>query len=153
LLVIYSKEKPRISPPIDVDVRAYQYLDIDTLIKQGSEVLGWAIRFGRTLHEKNRYWTKVCKKWKERLPLPSAEEAEKRAERAKKYFHDLKQLGDEDAANEQLITMLTQLARANLIRAGIFPTSRPELPNQLSAIGKNEIAIQLSNLLEERKIL
>ena len=54
-------------------------------------------------------------------PLPSAKTADKRAKRAKQLFEDLKVIGDEDAAQEQYITMLTQIARAYLIRSDTYP--------------------------------
>lgn len=152
LLIIYTDKKPKIYPPIDVDVRIYKESEVESLIRDGNEVLGWAIRFGILLYEQNFYWSDISRRWENHLPLPSLVEAEKRAERARALLEDLGKIGDEDAINEQLITMLTQLARANLIRSGIFPASRAELPNQLKEIGEIKIANKLSKLLSMRKI-
>ncbi len=85
--------------------------------------------------------------------LTYQEIAEKRAEKASKFLNDIREIGDEDAADEQLITILTHLARANLIKYKIFPASRPELPNQLKSIGENAIASQLKEVLDKRKCL
>jgi len=154
LLIIYENEKPNfVPPPLDVDIRLYRRGNIESLISEGHELLGWTILFGKILHEKNQYWTNLCAKWKNQLPLPSARTADERAERAKHLYEDLKVIGDEDASQEQFITMLTQTARAHLIRSGIYPASRPELPDQLKSIGQNNIASQLEEALQKRREL
>ena len=154
LLIIYQNDRPNFStPPLDVDIRSYCREDIESLIQEGHEILGWTIRFGKVLYEKDKYWTILCDKWKDHLPLPSAKVADKRAERAKQLFEDIKVIGDEDAAEEQFIAMLTQMARACLIRSGIYPASRPELPEQLKSIGKYDLASQLEEVLQKRREL
>ncbi len=151
LLYIYSGSKPiPKSPPIDVDIRAYQRMKLDALIADGHEMLGWAVRFGRIIHEKDNYWSRFRQKWKNRLPFPSEKEALARAQKAESFFNDIRSIGDEDAADEQFITMLTHLARAYLIRNNIYPASRPELPHQLTSIGENKISAQLSDALARR---
>jgi len=154
LLIIYQNDRPNFaSPPLDVDIRSYRREDVESLITEGYEVLGWTIRFGEVLYEKDKYWTTLCDKWKDHLPLPSARIADKRAERAKQLFEDIKVIGDEDAAEEQFIAMLTQMARACLIRSGIYPASRPELPDQLKSVGKYRLASQLEEVLQKRREL
>jgi predicted nucleotidyltransferase len=154
LLIIYENDRPSFAnPPLDVDIRSYRREDIESLIQEGHEVLGWTIRFGKVLYEKDQYWTTLCDKWKNHLPLPSARVADKRAERAKQLFEDIKLIGDEDAAEEQFIAMLTQMARACLIRSGIYPASRPELPDQLRSVGKYSLASQLEDVLQKPREL
>ena len=151
LLVIYESERPNfVLPPLDVDIRSYRQEDIASLISEGHELLCWTIRFGKILYEKDKYWTTLCNKWKDHLPFPSAKIADKRAERAKRLFEDLKVIGDEDAAQEQYITMLTQIGRAYLIRSDTYPASRPELPDQLKSVGEHELASQLEKALQTR---
>jgi hypothetical protein len=77
--------------------------------------------------------------------LPSAKTADKRAERARQLFEDLKVIGDEDAAQEQYIAMLTQIARAYLIRSDTYPAS------QLKSVGEHELASQLEKALHTRR--
>ena len=152
LLVIYESEKPNfVLPPLDVDIRSYRQEDIESLLLEGHELLCWTILFGKVLYEKDTYWTTLCDKWKNSLPLPSAKTADKRAKRAKQLFEDLKVIGDEDAAQEQYITMLTQIARAYLIRSDTYPASRPELPDQLKSVGEHELASQLEKALHTRR--
>ncbi len=152
LLVIYESEKPNfVIPPLDVDIRSYRQEDIESLLLEGHELLCWTILFGKVLYEKDTYWTTLCDKWKNSLSLPSAKTADKRAERARQLFEDLKVIGDEDAAQEQYITMLTQIARAYLIRSDTYPASRPELPDQLKSVGEHELASQLEKALHTRR--
>lgn len=154
LVLVYVDETPIFtSPPLDVDVRGYRETDVESLVGEGHEVLCWSIRFGMVLHEKNRYWTNLCKRWERRLPLPSAVAADERAMRARRLLKDLRVIGDDDAVNEQLIAMLTNLARARLIRADVYPASRPELPKQLRSIGEFTIASQLTDALNKRRDL
>ncbi len=144
LLVIYDSERPNfVLPPLDVDTRSYRQEDIKYLISEGHELICWTILFGKILYEKDKYWTTLCDRWKDDLPLPSARIADKRAKRAKQLFEELKVIGDEDAAQEQYITMLTQVARAYLIRSGTYPASRPELPDQLKSVGAHKLTSQL----------
>lgn len=152
LLVIYEKEKPKYPlPPLDVDLRSYRQGDVESLLLQGHELLCWSIRFGKVLYECDGYWTTLCDNWRDRLPFPSARKADERAERAKRVLQDIRVIGDQDAAQEQHITMLTQTARACLIRSGTYPASRPELPDQLKSIGEQELASQLEKALQTRR--
>ena len=151
LLLVYEYEKPIFpTPPLDVDVRVYRKTDMDSLVAEGHELLCWSIRFGKVIHEKNQYWTNLRKRWIANIPLPSAKIADERAKRAKQLFEELSAIGDEDAAQEQLVTMLTHLARACLIRANIYPASRPELSEQLRSIGEITLASQLTDALQKR---
>ena len=151
LLFVYNLEIPGFTtPPLDVDVRAYSQSDVESLVAKGHDLLCWSIRFGRAIHEKNRYWTDLRNKWARDLPFPSAGIADERAERARRLLEDLRVIGDEDAVHEQLIAMLTHLARAHLIRADVYPASRPELPRQLRSIGESAIASRLTDALKKR---
>lgn len=58
-------------------------------------------------------------------------------------------LGDADAAREQALSYLTHSARAELLEAGVYPASRPELPEQLRSIGDYLLAGRLERILEE----
>ena len=150
-IVIYDNNKPILnSPPIDVDIRAYDENQVQKLLSEGHDLLGWAIKLGCLVFERNNYWTKLRSQWINKLIFPSMEDARARANRAKKLYDELYGMGDKDAAEEQLITMLTHIARAHLIKAGIFPTSRPELPKQLREIGEEELAKELDEALERR---
>lgn len=77
--------------------------------------------------------------------------ADERAARARKAATGLAADGDPEAARELERSAVTQQARARLIRSGIFPLSRPELPGQLVAVGDLPLAAELSALLADRR--
>lgn len=149
-LVIICKEpdKLKAKQPIEVDLRAYSAAEVDVLIGAGNDMLGWAAMYGRRLFQREQFWDAVVDKWQRRLPLPSADVAVRRADEA---FHRLRkvfELGDTDAAHEQAVSYLTHVARAELLKAGVYPTSRPELPNQLRTCGRPQVAAALERLLD-----
>jgi hypothetical protein len=65
-------------------------------------------------------------------------------------YRQLLKIGDAEAALEQRITLLTHLAWERLLRAGIHPASRPELAQQLRAVGEMELAADLADALSTR---
>jgi len=152
LLVIYERPKPSVQGrPIDVDIRWYERSQAESFIADGQELLAWVLQFGELVCEHKGYWTKLRKEWLGRMPFPSAEVADARVERAWRLFNELEAMGDEDAAEEQRLVALTQEARALLIRRGVYPASRPELPEQLRSIGEIALADKLESALRERE--
>lgn len=153
LILLYDGQKPDFStPPVDVDLRAYPLADVERLIvDQGEDLLGWAVQFGRIVCEREGVWSNIAKRVKPQVPMPSSVTALERARGARIIVQDLVKVGDEDAAREQFVTMLTHLARAALIQAGVYPKSRPELPDQLRGIKQSKLAMQLGHALDPRR--
>jgi hypothetical protein len=135
---------------IEVDVRAYARDSIEQRLAAGHDVLGSAVRNGVPMCDRDGYWQALRSRWQQRLPLPSPLLASQRAERAERHARILLADGDEDAAQEQAVAMLTQRARVRLLEAGVFPASRPELSDQLREIGETGMAEELSGALVGR---
>ena len=151
LLFVFEGDAPEIDQPsADIDLRGYARDDVETLLAEGHDVLGWAIRFGIVLWQRDGWWDDLARRWRDRLHLPSESAADERASRALRVSRELEAVGDADAAEEQRLVALTQRARAELIRAGVFPGSRPELPHQLRAIGDAALARDLSEAIGRR---
>lgn len=151
---LFDAPKPEIElPPIDVDVRGYPRNQANQLIASGHELLGWAIMLGCLVFERDSCWTELHARWKNDVPLPSAEVSRERAARADQHWRHLNSIGDCDAAIEQRVSSLTHLARAILVEAGVYPASRPELSRQLIQIGQVPIATELDEALKERERL
>jgi hypothetical protein len=74
------------------------------------------------------------------------------AEWARQYAVELIESGDEEAASEQALTMLTHAARLMLCIRRVFPASRPELVEQLNGIGASELAALLARVIDETLI-
>lgn len=138
LLLIYQGARPAIKAPLEVDVRLFSTERIETEIATGNDVLGWAIKFGIALYDPQGYWGRLQDAWRGRLPLPSAAEARRRADQSLARAVEMLNVGDDSAADDLLLAALTQFARERLINAGVFPASRPKLPNQLRLLREDD---------------
>ena len=149
-LVVICREPLNLSRsrPMEVDLRVYRTDDVDRLIAEGHDVLGWAIRFGHVLFQRAGFWNMTLSRWENDLPLPSPETPRVRAQETHRRFLNVLEIGDVDAAHEQAISYLTHLAWAELLEGGIFPASRRELPSQLRAIDSQVLADSLESLLD-----
>ena len=126
LVVVYRNVRPGFGrPPISVDLRSYEQATVPTKLAAGHDYLSWAVRFGRPLFERGRWWSSLRCEWDGRLLLPSVAQAKERAKRAESQRDALAAAGDDSASAELGVTMLTHLARAALSSAGMFPRSRP----------------------------
>jgi hypothetical protein len=151
LVVVYRGTHPTFGPvPLDVDVRAYDSETVNEKIAAGHDLLGWALHFGVLVCEQQAYWSRLREAWKGRIPFPSATEADERAARAARLTRELRAVGDLEAAAEQYLSWLTHDARARLIRSGVYPASRPELPGQLRDVGEYATAEMLATALADR---
>lgn len=149
LLTIVKATSPNLQerPPLEVDLRTYVADNLEWQVRQGHDYLGWAVKFGVVLHEKNRFWSELVSSLRGQVPLPSARIARERAVRACEHARVLLEAGDNDAALEQVLSLLTHLARAELINSGVYPASRPELPKQLAVLDCSLLARLLSTAL------
>ena len=151
LVLVYRKVRPNLPrPPIGVDLQQHQASEVSPKLAKGHDFLSWAVRFGQPLFERRQWWSRLRADWIDRLSLPSAAEARKRARRAQQLHREMQSLGDHDAATENYVSMLTHLARATLSDAGVLPRSRPELADQLRQIGELPLADRLTDALAQR---
>lgn len=151
LVLVYRKRRPNLPrPPIGVDLQQHEAAEVPQKLASGHDFLSWAVRFGRPLFDRDQWWSRLRADWIDRLALPSAAEARKRARRARQLHQEMQSLGDHDAATENYVSMLTHLARATLSDAGVLPRSRPELADQLRQIGEAPLADRLTDALAHR---
>lgn len=149
LVVLFSGQTPKLAiPPIDVDLRTYSLDDVETLVQQGHDLLGWTVKYGKPLFDKGDVWHHLAQSLRPVLPLPPSDVALERAAKTEAILQTLLEIGDQDAAQEQLLSLLTHLSRACLAWHGVYPASRPELPRQLRQVNKIELAQLLEQTLE-----
>jgi predicted nucleotidyltransferase len=146
LLVLYDQQRPKLRPPIEVDIRYQPAKDVEQLVKSGHEIVTWALKFGVAIYDPNDFWASLKNRTLPELKLPSATEARARADRSLEVCAEMLSLGDENAASDLILAALTQLVRAELIREAVFPASRPELPVQLKQLDSDST---LAKLLED----
>jgi len=149
LVICADPSKVTAPRPLEVDLRVYSAADIESKLAAGHDMLGWAVMFGRVLFQRSSFWDGIVKSWRHWLPLPSSTQARTRAAAAYRRMTSLLRLGDADAVREQAVSHLTHLARAELLERGIYPESRPELPEQLRKIGDYHLAGRLDRILQE----
>jgi predicted nucleotidyltransferase len=148
LIVVCKGPRSKVGVPPEVDARWVNAADLRVLVGRGDDVIAWGVAFGTPLFDPEEKWHRLVAEWRDHLPLPSPEICAHRAERARRYAADLIASGDDEAASEQALTMLTHEARRMLCVRGVFPASRPELVEQLGRIGASELATLLARALE-----
>lgn len=136
--------------PIEVDLRKVDADGLDAGLRTGDPLLVSALRFGRPLFDRERTWADFSRRWRDALPLPDPAFADRRAASARGIMATLREIGDEEAYREHHLTWLTHRARARLIRAGVHPRSRPELPAQLRDLGDTDLSEPLDAALRQR---
>ena len=117
------------------------------MVQEAQEVICWALNFGIPIYDPNEVWANLSSSWEGRIPMPSQQHAEERSIKNFKLAQDFVDSGDEMAASDLLLAALTQYVRAELIRNGVFPASRPELPNQLREIASSKFADLLDDAM------
>lgn len=149
-LVVICRElaELRVRPPLEIDLRTYRSDRVEQQVARGHDLLGWAVKFGRVLLQRDDYWNKLSDSWRDRLPLPPPEIAAQRASAAHHRLTKMLAIGDLAAADEQALSYATHLARAELLRRNVYPASRPDLPGQLRQIGSHEAADCFELLLD-----
>jgi predicted nucleotidyltransferase len=143
LLVIYRGTRPVIKAPLEVDIRYAPMEGIEDEIANGHEILCWALKLGAVLYDRTSIWNRLVSAWSNRIPLPSASVARKRALDSMRRAREMLEIGDDSAADDLLLAALTQFARERLVLGGVFPASRPELPLQLQGLDAEDALAQL----------
>ena len=148
-LVVISRDPQAFkqTAPLEIDLRVYPVALVETKLAEGNDLLGWAVKFGRVLFERDHFWQRVVDRWIDSMPLPSPEIARQRAAVALRRYTKVSAVDDKDAAQEQAVSYATHLARAALLTRGIYPASRPELVGQLRSAGYDALAANVEKIL------
>ncbi len=144
--------KKKYRAPLEIDILTYASSDVEGSIEKGHDMLGWAVKFGKGLFQRDGYWDEVVSRWQYRLPLPDIDAAYARASDSYRWLSGFHSVGDTDAAYEHALSYMTHLARVALVERGVYPASRPELPGQLreALAGEPPVAIWLERLLHSQ---
>lgn len=99
-------------------------------LESGDDFAAWAIRFGKVLSDKAGWWAEVssmpaARNW------PDSSKKWHLAARRLRMAIELIDMDDLDAAEEELLTSASHVARAVLLERHVFPLSRPEISSQL----------------------
>lgn len=139
--------------PIEIDLRAFNVECIEEKIEAGHDLLGWAVLFGKPLFDRKGCWCSIVDYWDGKVPLPDPAVAHSRAVATRRRMQEMREIGDDEAVVELEVAYLSHEARAILTESGVYPASRPELPDQLQSVGARKLAENLRLALETREDL
>lgn len=107
-------------------------------LQNGEDFEIWCVRLGIPLYDGGQWaliaGTDEARQW------PRWELKVSHGARRLFLAESLLKMGDTEAAAEELVYTLGHIARALLLQAGVFPLSRPELADQLRALGYPHLA-------------
>ena len=113
-------------------------------LNEGDDYPGWALRFGIPMRDPDGWWAEQVDAERHNPHWPDWRPKLDHAKKRMSVASELLDIGDLDAASEELMFAASHVARASLLRCGKFPLSRPELPAQL-----NDSEPGLSHLLDQ----
>ena len=148
ILVIHDSDtRIRLERPGDIHLQQDSRSRFLTRLEDGDDYPGWALRFGIPIRDPGGWWAKQVAT---ELDNPHWPDWQPKADYAKKRIGMSRQLldiGDIDAASEEMMFAASHVARAVLLKHGQFPLSRMELPSQLEAISA-DLAQLLDRLVD-----
>ena len=115
-------------------------------LENGDDYPAWALRFGIPVRDPCGWWAEQVAA---ELDYPHWPDWRPKADYARKRIvvsGELLDVGDVDAASEEMMFAASHVARAVLLRHGKFPLSRMELPSQLEELAP-DLACLLARLI------
>ena len=144
MLVIGMPRPTTLRTPAPFHVQCFGTEEFRSKLAAGDDFTAWCIRFGSVLLGQES--------WLQLKQLPEAEVwpvwNTKVVHAYRRLIFSWELLGTSDlpASQEELMYAFSHIARALLLKARLFPFSRPELPDQLEAMGQYPIARVLRDL-------
>lgn len=144
VLVLYADaDRISLKRPGDIHLQQDSRARFLRRLEDGDDYPGWALRFGIPLRDPDGWWAEhvAAERKNPHWPdwYPKIEHAGKRARIASALLDN----GDVNAASEELLFAASHVARATLLKCGVFPLSRPELPAQIE-----DVDTDMAQLLE-----
>ena len=144
VLVLYGDDRRiRLRRPGDVHLQQDSRSRFLKRLEDGDDYPGWALRFGTPLRDPGGWWAEHAAAESENPHWPDWRPKLEHARKRIRMASELLEAEDVDAATEELLFAASHVARAVLLKQGVFPLSRPELPSQLE-----DVDPRLAGLLE-----
>ena len=148
VLVLHGDDRRiRLKRPGDVHLQQDSRSRFLKRLKDGDDYPGWALRFGTPLRDPGGWWAAHAAAEIENPHWPNWRPKVEHARKRIRMAFELLEVGDVDAASEELLFAASHVARAILLKQGVFPLSRPELPSQLKDVDPS-LAGLLAELIE-----
>ena len=143
LVLCDDRNRIRLKRPGDIHLQQDSRSRFLKRLKEGDDYPAWALRFGIPIHDPGGWWAEQAASEAATPHWPDWRAKLEHARKRTRMASGLLEVEDSDAASEEFLFAASHIARATLLRAGVFPLSRPELPSQLKAVDPN-----LARLLE-----
>lgn len=135
-----------LSRELDIHVLSPERLESELMA--GDDFVQWSLRFGLVVFDHGPVRDALALIDGLRL-WPDVQRKRANAARSLDLARRFVATGDQDAAVVQVRTALSLAARAHLLRRGVFPLSRAELPAQLQEDGRFDAAVALGRCIYE----
>jgi len=138
LLVISKEPTTDLDVPRRVHLVRATYDDFLKQLERGEDFEAWCVRLGVPVHD-NGLWSEILARPESKV-WPSWRK--KVVHGATRLFlaSELIEIGDPEASAEELLYTTGHIARGLLLKNNVFPLSRPELEDQVRAIGYPHLA-------------
>ena len=148
ILVIHEDDRRiRLDRPGDIHLQQESRSRFLQRLENGDDYPGWALRFGIPVRAPDGWWAKQVAAEYENPHWPDWRPKADHARKRISMSGQLLDVGDVDAASEELMFAASHVARAVLLKHGRFPLSRMELTSQLEEIAPH-LALLLGRLIE-----
>ena len=138
-LLVISKETPvDLKSPRRVHLMRVTYDDFLKQLERGEDFEAWSVRLGVPVHD-NGPWSEILARPESKV-WPSWRKKVMHGATRLFLASELLEIGDLEAANEELLYAAGHIARSFLLRSDVFPLSRPELEEQITSIGYPRLA-------------
>ncbi len=145
LLVIASSELTVVRTADRLHVQYMKETEFVRRLQNGDDFAAWCVRFGLPIVPA-AVWTRILESPDVEL-WPDWHRKLDHAARRLLLARALIDLGDGDAAAEELLYAVSHVARAILLRDRVFPLSRPEMIKQLADADNPQLATLLQQLI------
>lgn len=134
VLVLHADSRRlRLKRPGDIHLQQDSRSRFLRRLQNGDDYPAWALRFGTPMHDPDGWWAEQATAEMRDPHWPDWRAKTQHASKRMKIASEMLDMGDIDAASEELLFAASHVARATLLRCGVFPLSRPEMPSQLAA--------------------
>ena len=149
--VVFVSEQKLQRPRCAARVHAQLFVadELRRKLRDGDDFASWCVRLGLPIADPGIWATITADP--EALKWPDWKPKIRHAMRRLILASDLREMGDLTAASEEALYAATHTARAILLRTAVFPLSRPEMVDQLAAVGHQPLAELLRQLLVEEE--
>jgi hypothetical protein len=145
---VIGPRPPRAGLADEIDVVATDAERFREKLRAGDDYVQWTLRFGCILFDRTGIFRDGLRVLATEWLWPDTARKHARLPSHRTHAERLIEVGDRDAAQEQVRAALTAAARALLLDAGVFPLSRNELPEQLRAVGWSRLGAALREAID-----